>query len=148
MDRNKVIEILKDFNDYRRNKGVYDTDKPCEPKFKASEIGEAIDMAINSLKDSNGRATVLEAVCAEACVSLDELKSKSRKREIVVARNAAAWLLRKEGYTLMEVGDIINRSHGNVLHQCEEVGYWLLEPGMNHRELQFLERVQKRMGLK
>lgn len=35
MNKKKAVEILQDFNDYRRNVGIYDVDEPCEPKNSA-----------------------------------------------------------------------------------------------------------------
>ena len=49
MTTDQALEILQDFNDYRRNVGIYDVDEPCEPKFSALEIGQAIDAAIAML---------------------------------------------------------------------------------------------------
>lgn len=145
MDRNKAIEILKDFNDYRRNEGIYDVDEPCEPKFKASEIGEAIEIAVDALIDSDASATVLDAVIAESGVSLERIRSENREREVVVAREVAASLLRKQGYTLAEIGRMINRSHSNVMHLVEEVEYWEAEHDLFTRELRLLYRVKKRI---
>jgi len=148
MDKCKAIEILKDFNDYRRNQGVYDVDEPCEPKFKASEIGEAIDMAIDSLTESDGKATVLDSVATESGISVERIKAEGRERDVVVARGIAASLLRKQGYTLKEVGALINRCHSNVMHLCEEVDFWEADKDLYLRELKLLNRVKKRIGMK
>ena len=146
MDNNKAIEILKDFNDYRRNKGAYDVDRPCEPKFTAAEIGEAIDCAIDALigHDKAGM-TILDAIVAESGLSLRRLKSHGRDRDLVVARNVAAWLMRDDGYTLTEIGKTFNRSHTAIIHMCDEVSYWLASPLVYRRELRLLERVKKRV---
>ena len=148
MNRDKAREILKDYNDYRRNEGIYDVDEPCEPKFKASEIGDAIDVAIDMLTESDGRGTIMDAVVAESGISIDEIRSENRERKIVVARCVAAGLLRKEGYTLKEIGEMINRSHSNVLHLCESVNYWCSDRERFGRELRLLRRVEKKVANK
>lgn len=148
MEKIKAIEILKDFNDYRRNKGVYDVDEPCEPKYTAREIGEAIDEAICTLLDSDGKCETLEAVVLESGIGLETILSENRDREVVVAREVAASLLRKQGYTLKEIGDMINRSHSNVMHLVEEVEFWETDYDSFSRELRLLERVKKRVGVK
>lgn len=149
MNNNKAIEILKDFNDYRRNEGAYVVDRPCEPKFTATEIGEAIDCAIDALigHDKAGM-TILDAIAAESGLSLSRLKSHGRERDLVVARNIAAWLMRDDGHTLTEIGKTFNRSHAAIIHMCEEVSYWLASPLIYRRELRLLERVKKRVGKK
>lgn len=146
MDKAKAIDVLKDFNDYRRNEGIYDVDEPCEPKFKASEIGEAVDIAICALTEFDGKSTIIDAVVAESGISLEQIRSKSREREVVVAREVAASLLRKEGYMLREVGELINRAHSTVMHLCEEADYWFADQDQFSRELRLLNRVKRRCG--
>ena len=149
MDKNKAIEILKDFNDYRRNEGIYDVDEPCEPKFKASEIGEAIDMAIGALVDSdNNDMTIIDAVAAEAGISQKALLGDGRDRNLVVARCVVAWKMRNDGFTLKEIGVAINRTHSAIANLLEEVECWILMPEQYRRELRLLERVKKRLGVK
>jgi len=146
MEKIRAIEILKDFNDYRRNEGVYDVDEPCEPKFTATEIGEAIDEAIRTMCDSEGKCGIIETVIKETGVSLDGIRSQSREREFVVAREIAAHLLRRYGYTFKEIGEVINRSHSNVCHLCDEAEYWASDPENHQRELKILKRVEQRVG--
>lgn len=153
MNKNRAIAILKDFNDYRRNKGRYDSDVPQEPKYKASDIGSAIDTAIEVLSElsvdefseKGNRMPVIDAVVEETGVSLEDIRSGKRDREIVVARDIAAWLLRREGYTLKETGKVVNRCYTNVLHQCEEVDFWICTPDQHEREMTLLGNVKKRL---
>lgn len=149
MDNNKAIEILKDFNDYRRNEGAYAVDRPCEPKFTATEIGEAIDHAIDALIGRDkADMTILDALVAESGLSLVSLRCHGRDRDLVVARSVAAWLMRDDGYTLTEIGKTFGRSHAAIIHMCDEVSYWLASPLVYRRELRLLERVKKRAGKK
>jgi len=149
MDYNKAIEILKDYNDYRRNEGIYDVDEPCCPKFKASEIGEAIDAAIDALiEKDNSDMTVIDAVAAEAGICQKALLGDGRDRNLIVARCVVSWMMRNDGFTLKEIGAAINRTHGSIVNLLDEVDYWILMPEQHRRELRLLERVKKRMGVK
>lgn len=149
MDNNKAIEILKDYNDYRRNEGIYDVDEPCCPKFKASEIGEAIDVAIGALIGSDkSDMTVIDAVAAEAGISHEALLGDGRDRNLIVARCVVSWLMRNDGFTLKEIGAAINRTHASIANLLEEVNCWILMPEQHRRELRLLEKVKKRVGIK
>ena len=46
----------------------------------------------------------------------DNLVSRSRKRELVHKRIYLYVILRKNGYTLKEIGDLFQRSHATVIH--------------------------------
>lgn len=62
---------------------------------------------------------IVEAVCAEFRVTVDQLKHRSRKRPVVEARQALCYTLRyKLGYGIVRIGDIINRDHTTVIHSC------------------------------
>lgn len=49
-----------------------------------------------------------------------DLRSKSRKSELVLGRALVALQLRRDGYTLNEIGNVINRDHATVVH-CIDV---------------------------
>ena len=49
-----------------------------------------------------------------------DLRSKSRKCELVLGRSLVALQLRRNGYTLKEIGYVINRDHATVVH-CIDV---------------------------
>lgn len=60
--------------------------------------------------------TIVRLVCEAFGLSHDQLNSRSRKREYVVARNAAYLLARKHtDLSLKEIGDRFNRRHSTVL---------------------------------
>lgn len=55
-------------------------------------------------------------------VSKDLLKSKSRKREIVEARQLFFALLKRDStYSLASIGKLLNRDHATVLHSLRAV---------------------------
>ena len=92
--------------------------------------------------------TILDAVVAESGLSLRAIRGHGRNRNLVVARNVAAWLMRDDGHTLTEIGKTFNRSHAAIIHMCDEVSYWLASPLVYRRELRLFERVKKRTGRK
>jgi len=98
--------------------------------------------------DSEGKCGIIEAVVKETGVSLEGIRSQSREREFVVAREIAAHLLRRYGYTFKEIGEVINRSHSNVCHLVEEAEFWETDYDSFSRELRLLDRVKKRVGVK
>ena len=51
MEISKAIEILKEFNDYRRSEGKFANEEKTirNLQYSAKEIGEAIDFAIDSM---------------------------------------------------------------------------------------------------
>lgn len=49
-----------------------------------------------------------------------DLRSKSRKSELVLGRALVALQLRRDGYSLNEIGYVINRDHATVVH-CIDV---------------------------
>jgi chromosomal replication initiator protein len=61
---------------------------------------------------------VIDAVCETYCVSVDDIRGKSRKRYIVEARQVISWVLvKKMGMTLAEVGKTFlgGRDHTTVI---------------------------------
>jgi chromosomal replication initiator protein len=68
-------------------------------------------------------AAVLEAVARHFAVDLRALKGKQRDKEIVVPRQVAMYLMRKETEaSLVEIGrELGGRDHSTVLHGCERV---------------------------
>lgn len=59
---------------------------------------------------------ILDAVCRAGNISCEELKSKSRKRELVIYRHIAISLLRKIGYSTVKTAKIFNRDHSSVIY--------------------------------
>ncbi len=91
-----------------------------------------IDMALaesvlkRSVKIDNKPLTIddiIESVCGHFNVSVEEVNGKSRKRNLVVARQVSMYLAQK--HTKMpasRIGKLIaGRDHSTVLHSCEKV---------------------------
>lgn len=59
---------------------------------------------------------IVEFICKSYDLSEDQLKSKSRKRQIVLARNTAFYLARKHtDLSLKDIGEHLGRRHSTVL---------------------------------
>ena len=67
-------------------------------------------------------AHIIEFICKSYSLSEDELKSKSRKRQIVLARNTAFYLARMHTeLSLKDIGDRLGRKHSTVLKGITKV---------------------------
>ena len=66
---------------------------------------------------------ILESVCSHYNVTQEDINSKSRKRDYVVARQVSMYLAQK--YTKMpaaRIGKLVgNRDHSTVIHSCSQV---------------------------
>lgn len=75
MNEEKALAVLQDHNQWRRSKGEYSGygetagDPFKQPKYSAKEVGEAIDVAINTLeglKPKKKHATIYHAIIHHA----------------------------------------------------------------------------------
>ncbi|WP_051053295.1 chromosomal replication initiator protein DnaA [Pseudodesulfovibrio piezophilus] len=65
---------------------------------------------------------IIEFICKSYSLSEEELKSKSRKRQIVLARNTAFYLARKHTeLSLKSIGEKLGRRHSTVLKGITKV---------------------------
>lgn len=53
--------------------------------------------------------------------SLDELKGRSRQRDLAYHRFVAMYLLRNKGYGFENIARFFNRDHSVVIHACRQV---------------------------
>jgi chromosomal replication initiator protein len=90
-----------------------------------------VDLAARALHDlvapgPSGRSltpsAILFAVGRYYGVNADELKGKSRHKQIVVPRQIAMYLLREEAHlSTPDIGRLLNRDHTTVLHALKQV---------------------------
>jgi chromosomal replication initiator protein len=85
-------------------------------------------LALNDLAANNRRrqitpARVVETVASFYSMDIDDLKAKSRSRDIVVPRQIAMYIIREETDTsLTDIGaEFGNRDHTTVMHACEKI---------------------------
>ncbi len=58
---------------------------------------------------------VLNIVSDVSGIPVEDIVSKSRKKEVATLRHAVSFLLRKQGLTTSAIGKIINRDHATVI---------------------------------
>lgn len=84
-------------------------------------LEEVVDYLSASALELTTQA-VSELVCAQFKVSIDELRSRSRKRSIAFPRQIAMYLCRKHTEeTLSEIGKNFRRDHSTVMHAVKVV---------------------------
>jgi len=90
-----------------------------------------VDVAAAALEDLVTTApttreppVILEAVARHFGVSVEELRSKSRQKDIVAPRHLAMYLLREDTrLSYSQIGTLLGgRDHTSVLHACEKIG--------------------------
>ena len=70
---------------------------------------------------------IIMAVEKATEMSIDEIIHGGRKREIVVARQVAMYMIRMHcGYTLQAIGEMFNVKHATVIHSIKSVTDGLL----------------------
>ncbi|MGI8589302.1 MAG: chromosomal replication initiator protein DnaA [Chloroflexia bacterium] len=81
------------------------------------------DMAANNRRRQITPERVIETVAAFYNMDINDLKAKSRTREIVVPRQIAMYIIREETDTsLTDIGNEFgNRDHTTVMHACEKI---------------------------
>ncbi|MBF6591414.1 MAG: chromosomal replication initiator protein DnaA [Ktedonobacterales bacterium] len=83
-------------------------------------------------------AEVLAAVARRYEVSEEELRSKTRRPQVVWARQVAMYLLREEtAHSLFQIGAALGgRDHSTVLHGCAKVSATLAHSAMKRAEIE------------
>tara|TARA_R110000751_G_scaffold41878_2_gene97805 strand:- start:240 stop:572 length:333 start_codon:yes stop_codon:yes gene_type:complete len=65
---------------------------------------------------------IIKATMRASGLSMDQLTSKKRDRDIVVPRQVAAYLLRLHtNYSLAHIGRVLNCNHATVMHSIKIV---------------------------
>lgn len=89
---------------------------------------EVAALALNDLAANNRRrqitpARVVETVAGFYSVDIEDLKAKSRSRDIVIPRQVAMYIIREEtDASLTDIGaEFGNRDHTTVMHACEKI---------------------------
>lgn len=64
---------------------------------------------------------LLSVLASELHVSIEELRGPSRVRAISNARAIIHWTMRRVGFTLHDIGDILHKDHSSVAHAQRKV---------------------------
>jgi chromosomal replication initiator protein len=84
---------------------------------------KVVSRIVNITPKQNTVERIREVVCDHFSLSVDAISTKSRKREVVQARQIAMYLSKQlTKNSLSSIGDLIgNRDHATVLHACKIV---------------------------
>ena len=104
-----------------------------------------LDLAVEALTDSHAEArrqqltpeAVIDAVSQQYRVTVPELVGPARRRDVVVPRQVAMYLMREElGLSLVEIGQRLGgRDHTTVLHGIEKIEQQLQNDGQLRGEV-------------
>jgi len=87
-----------------------------------------------------------ELVSGQFKVSLEDLRSRSRKRAIAFPRQVAMYLARKyTGESLVDIGKAFNRDHSTVLHAIKSVSSQLVKNSSVGAQLEILSNKVKQL---
>lgn len=74
------------------------------------------------MQESNGRIFVRRMVVKSVPINIEDIKSKTRKREVVMCRQMITFLLHKTAkYTLGQCMTVIHQDHSTLLWACQTV---------------------------
>lgn len=59
---------------------------------------------------------MLENICTVLCLDVEEVKSKSRKEELVRARAIFSYIARERKKTFYAIGDVLCKDHSSIIH--------------------------------
>ena len=91
------------------------------------------------------RYAVIEAPLREMA-GVTSLQVKSRKRPVVWARHIAAFQMRTEGYTTVEIARCLGRDHATVINSYRRVADMLEVPDCYREEMTMLLRLREVIG--
>jgi chromosomal replication initiator protein len=68
-------------------------------------------------RDRISKEEILSIVAKNCCVNMDDILSRSRKREVIDARFMFIAVMRKEfGHSLKFIGEMCDRDHTSIMH--------------------------------
>ncbi|HNW71166.1 MAG TPA: helix-turn-helix domain-containing protein [Bacteroidales bacterium] len=91
-------------------------------------MGQLISPYIFPLLNCNADMTsgsIISRVCRHYHITEDEIKQKTRRREIVEPRSVAMYKLRKLGLSWASVGKAFGKDHATAMWACRQVENFL-----------------------
>jgi chromosomal replication initiator protein len=90
----------------------------------AELAAEALEDLVTPERANREPPDILAAVARHYGVSVDEIRGKSRQKEIVAPRHLAMYLLREDArLSYPQIGILLGgRDHSSVLHACDKIG--------------------------
>ncbi len=102
------------------------------------------ELVINSISDlityeaspKDIAEKIMSVVSARYGASKDELRGKSKKKEIVEARHVCAYLIRDlTGFSLNQIGALLNRDHTTIMNSCEVTKKQIMNDPLFEKEI-------------
>lgn len=132
MTTKQAADILAAYNRCRR-----DDHEPCPPPYSPTDIGIAIDMAVELMQKNSAQAnleSIIMAVSRETGVSEAEMCQRGREREYSEARAIVSYLAyRFTPMTLTAIGKRFGRTHATTIYYYRTVLSWLHDKRLNPR---------------
>jgi chromosomal replication initiator protein len=116
---------------------------------KSSLLGKTIDLklaeeVLESLCDNRETISIeriQQVICHYFKISVEALKSKSRKKGVSYPRNVAMYFCRKyTDETLESIGRAFNRTHATVIHSVDTVSRQMQQKGGVRNQVEFLKQ--------
>ncbi|MDR0891527.1 MAG: chromosomal replication initiator protein DnaA [Mediterranea sp.] len=103
---------------------------------------------VNKETKAVGIDDILNAVCQHFSLEVSAVHTKSRKREVVQARQVAMYLAQKKtGFSTSKIGKFIgNRDHATVIHACKTIKNQLEVDKAFKQEVQEIENSLGKKG--
>ncbi len=81
----------------------------------------------STMRDQSGYARrIIKHVCEQMFITYDDLKSRTRKREIVECRQICMWIIKnKTRLSLHAIGAFFDRDHSTVLFSVKNINQFI-----------------------
>jgi len=80
------------------------------------------DLKLRTVKDGMMSIEQIKLISAKTIgVSVEEMESRKKTQNVSVARQAAIYFARKEGYKVEEIGYMFDRNHSNISYTFQKV---------------------------
>ena len=136
----RAAHVLRKYNDYRRL-----DHEPCDPPFTATEIGQAIDVAVGVLEANI--ESIISAVSRVTGVTEAQMSMNGRQRKYADARAIVCYLAYNyTPMTLMAIGKRLGRAHTVVLYHIRKVSEWLDYPKINPEGAMITKKLMSRIS--
>ena len=119
--KDKELTALRHAVNTAKVKVIYEAAKDSDWEMKYRRLLASY----NSLKENksaivissiNSHDSIINSVLSFYNVTMDELKSSSRRRQYVRPRHVLCFLLHRYGMSLSDIGGILNRDHSSAIH--------------------------------
>lgn len=102
----------------------------------------ALGQSLKEKKTINA-AQILKAVCTYYSIKTSDIKGESRKREYVIPRQVAMYLIKEmSGMPLESIGDLLGgRDHTTIMHGAEKIAGEVIEVSKTRQDVQNLKQM-------